>query len=178
MRGNRFLVARIVSHLHARVYPRGCGGTVPCHPRELGYPYADRVYPRGCGGTIHSTCRAARALGLSPRVRGNHYGIQLRSIPAGAGEIRLVTRVYPRGCGGTAFQGVKLVGLSPRVRGNLKDSPVYPRGCGGTRSLADPRNLRRNRSIPAGAGEPDSPLPRNHTSSQGLSPRVRGNRGR
>ena len=70
------------------------------------------------------------------------------SIPAGAGEPVAVesdppvTEVYPRGCGGTwlddAGRALK-EGLSPRVRGNLRDlgTDAYPYG-----------------SIPAGAGEP------------------------
>ena len=111
-----------------------------------------------------------------------------RSIPACAGE-PCVARytasrraVYPRVCGGTAVIGVGAVvvlGLSPRVRGNLTPSDntklagrsipacageprrvaqdqhrnrVYPRVCGGTRPPASVRVHRR-----------------------GLSPRVRGN---
>ena len=71
-----------------------------------------------------------------------------RSIPACAGEplapllLELSKRVYPRVCGGTATQmSAKnwLMGLSPRVRGNLQDSlvPIILLG-----------------SIPACAGEP------------------------
>ena len=57
-----------------------------------------------------------------------HMIENIRSIPAGAGEpsmpptrIASIT-VYPRGCGGTAAVwpfALKVVGLSPRVRGNL-----------------------------------------------------------
>ena len=53
--------------------------------------------------------------------------------------------VYPRVCGGTETLGggdVGIVGLSPRVRGNLLVSPnrrrkywVYPRVCGGTQGI-------------------------------------------
>ena len=94
-------------------------------------------------------------------------------------------RVYPRGCGGTAVGGEsdpQPQGLSPRVRGNrgcvrsmrtcygsipagagepqldsgtAAGSVVYPRGCGGTSSVG----IRR-------------------VAEEGLSPRVRGNRGR
>ena len=132
--------------------------------------------------------------GLSPRVRGNHTradcsGCSAGPIPAGAGEPasgqswRTPGRAYPRGCGGTSPRGSMcrlVMGLSPRVRGNLGEqcysfSPLgpipagageparpcwsagsgraYPRGCGGTGSSFDPRQ-----------------------STQGLSPRVRGNR--
>ena len=131
--------------------------------------------------------------GPAPRVRGNHRRDHQHqrgrgSIPACAGEpgsARAMTAtgaVYPRVCGGT-FDLILLVhsalGLSPRVRGNLRsavdeDTPggsipacageplvsittaiaqgVYPRVCGGTvPRFGSPRNRR------------------------GLSPRVRGN---
>ena len=153
-----------------------------------------RVYPRGCGGTQIERLERAKASGLSPRVRGNprpvretrRYG---RSIPAGAGEPGIsgwtvpTTTVYPRGCGGTpASRGVGRYGrgLSPRVRGNLRD-PVDEDDAAG--------------SIPAGAGEPGGVLPgvkrrgvyprgcggtKGHYTLtnflNGLSPRVRGNR--
>ena len=91
--------------------------------------------------------------GLSPRVRGNRERNNLvplcgGSIPAGAGEpfrraaYQRETRVYPRGCGGTSVtshQILVLVGLSPRVRGNLALDVFWELGGG---------------SIPAGAGEP------------------------
>ena len=152
------------------------------------------VYPRGCGGTTTAHCRWNQLVGLSPRVRGNqlvasqvvdHVG----SIPAGAGEpyhggsLQRRSWVYPRGCGGTLPRRKppkKKLGLSPRVRGNLG----RPR-----------ETLRRNRSIPAGAGEPIPPRPglvgwavyprgcggttpgvTRPLVHQGLSPRVRGNR--
>ena len=132
--------------------------------------------------------------GLSPRVRGNRCfrkcpTLSRRSIPASAGEPGspdhsiIHEAVYPRECGGTSSLGVKktrIVGLSPRVRGNrpvvgwrqetegsipasagepiqssMKRCPtrVYPRECGGTLSMVTKKNLRN-----------------------GLSPRVRGNR--
>ena len=75
-------------------------------------PMLARVYPRGCGGTIFSLNRIPTIPGLSPRVRGNPMNNTATmgkrgSIPAGAGEpISLAVtsrldRVYPRGCGGT-----------------------------------------------------------------------------
>ena len=50
-----------------------------------------RVYPRGCGGTHVSSDVRIVSMGLSPRVRGNRPGANVRrpnqgSIPAGAGE--------------------------------------------------------------------------------------------
>ena len=133
--------------------------------------------------------------GLSPRVRGNlprrTAGRRcVGSIPACAGEPvagrahRARHRVYPRVCGGTGGAAVDSAlsgGLSPRVRGNHVQADtrqplsgsipacagepafsgsgmwrrwVYPRVCGGTGTLNAERLTR-----------------------QGLSPRVRGNRG-
>ncbi len=118
-----------------------------------------RVYPRVCGGTKVDRGDLRSAVGLSPRVRGNHGERRIRarlvgSIPACAGEPVALseweywTEVYPRVCGGTDF-GVgdtwTTIGLSPRVRGNL---PAF---------LAV---AARRGSIPACAGEPsgDAPL--------------------
>ena len=147
-----------------------------------------------CGGTCSADRRARRCRGLSPRVRGNlvlprQDGHKPRSIPACAGEptqrLRYngVLRVYPRVCGGTRYAAGRRAcsrGLSPRVRGN----PVCV--------IALSAMLR---SIPACAGEPyqqpSAPLPAEvyprvcggtparysgAASSEGLSPRVRGNR--
>ena len=148
-----------------------------------------------CGGTAGGQRCFDQTQGLSPRVRGNLvYGMlpfqHARSIPACAGEPGTSASfageavVYPRVCGGTCNGGVlqgATRGLSPRVRGNLA----------GLRK----RN-QKVRSIPACAGEPPvwvAPLrpsgvyprvcggtsarPRPPKSRQGLSPRVRGNRG-
>ena len=114
------------------------------------------VYPRVCGGTSWSSKSPAPNGGLSPRVRGNHFwqmakDNEQRSIPACAGEPHSLlwpagsSKVYPRVCGGTLTQNIGdllIVGLSPRVRGNLPMDIVTP---------AIPR------SIPACAGEPDTP---------------------
>ena len=133
-------------------------------------------------------------MGLSPRVRGNREQRPLRrsapgSIPACAGEPRRSMRgcsrswVYPRVCGGTSVSVMRCSlwrGLSPRVRGNRG-----PTGCA----------RRARRSIPACAGEPrgraqgagrqgvyprvcggTSPERCTRPTSEGLSPRVRGNR--
>ena len=137
------------------VYP--VGGSIPARAGEPPGPYAwarqGTVYPRACGGTRASAWCSSAMPGLSPRVRGNpRVGVvQLGyagSIPARAGEptARALDwadrRVYPRACGGTSqalFPRCSSAGLSPRVRGNL------------TR----PAHLtRRQRSIPARAGEP------------------------
>ena len=151
------------------------------------------VYPRVCGGTSPEARVARVKDGLSPRVRGNRLSCMpitcgRGSIPACAGEpCGLPTAfcgrpVYPRVCGGTPGQPGPVMfrpGLSPRVRGNLRDAgraeirigsipacagepairqpgqsivKVYPRVCGGT--------VRRAfRSVLL----------------KGLSPRVRGN---
>ena len=115
----------------------------------------DTVYPRVCGGTADLLDTRARDGGLSPRVRGNHVesvtaNAGLRSIPACAGEpLAAITdapqeQVYPRVCGGTSLtcsQSGRVVGLSPRVRGNQLVLDLCP---------------TNNRSIPACAGEPGS----------------------
>ena len=131
----------------------------------------DPVYPRVCGGTRRNGCDSVRRNGLSPRVRGNpqvpqgHIGGS-RSIPACAGEPTSSTgrpraaRVYPRVCGGTASadeSSVSAYGLSPRVRGNHD---------------ATPTRTRRERSIPACAGEP--PAPSRRASAGRVYPRVCG----
>ena len=151
------------------------------------------VYPRACGGTAGGRSGTLDYRGLSPRVRGNRSHLRRvtgpgRSIPARAGEpgqsqaYPRRRRVYPRACGGThrhSLPTTRDLGLSPRVRGN--------RRYGGL-------NGRRNRSIPARAGEPRPCLncyvvgqvyPRacggtgrrmvEGRIDQGLSPRVRGN---
>ena len=151
------------------------------------------VYPRVCGGTATTGRPVVESGGLSPRVRGNRIGKPRgapsgRSIPACAGEpfagflVCTPWRVYPRVCGGT-MQGViavvQVVGLSPRVRGNLRRPH--------SRWLCP-------RSIPACAGEPLKIEHHQHLSTVyprvcggtvsnrgfeqlylGLSPRVRGN---
>ena len=98
--------------------------------------------------------------------------------------IAVTTRVYPRVCGGTPVDGAvqeKVMGLSPRVRGNL----------GAPRPAVPPP-----RSIPACAGEPrpalvpasslevyprvcgGTPQTEQYIATMpGLSPRVRGNLG-
>ena len=115
-------------------------------------------------------------LGLSPRVRGNPIGLERArthygSIPACTGE----PPPSPEGA-------LMVTGLSPRVRGNLRH----------VRTRAD-----QGGSIPACTGEPSMrcapiaimevyprvyggtrPIALFEQSLEGLSPRVRGNRGR
>ena len=163
----------------------------PCLVKELQSLW--RVYPRVYGGTppahtSHHTC-----IGLSPRVRGNldvdsSGTVRSRSIPACTGEpgggcsAISIRGVYPRVYGGTtgdpAVRG-SVVGLSPRVRGNLQK--VIGRN-------------RREGSIPACTGEPRATGAKTHRAevyprvyggthisshticdARGLSPRVRGN---
>ena len=155
---------------------------------------AVRVYPRVCGGTSTRAWSCSGVKGLSPRVRGNRtravdVAMKDGSIPACAGEphptmkVRNAQGVYPRVCGGTCYKNggrFFLEGLSPRVRGNPLDGAL-PAG--------------HARSIPACAGEPWPAKPSESLTwvyprvcggtpcsircpgeSQGLSPRVRGNR--
>ena len=165
-------------------------------PQRSGAGFSlQEVYPRACGGTGAPPMPVAHHDGLSPRVRGNLVQLssiqgQWRSIPARAGEPGQddfghdSAQVYPRACGGTAYHVPLLVvplGLSPRVRGNRIPCPLAGRPIG---------------SIPARAGEPHTTSPcwsshwvypracggtyRNTglgAGRQGLSPRVRGNRG-
>ena len=113
----------------------------------------DRVYPRVYGGTPALVCKRQKRPGLSPRVRGNQVEcargfVGERSIPACTGEPSRVgvfyfsLRVYPRVYGGTSCVPIPpspRCGLSPRVRGNHRESPPERRG---------------ERSIPACTGEP------------------------
>ena len=207
-----------------RVYPRACGGTglsIPrVYPRACGGTHPSRVYPRACGGTalkLWSIPAPAgeRPLvgwylraGLSPRLRGNPAGgtgLSPRLNPVypracGGTTCRLHCYwVYPRACGGTAFA----LGLSPRLRGNLRaissgeptdgsipapagepltqneeDGPrVYPRACGGTVWI--PQLRRRSIPAPAGhrlrVGQLAGLSPRSIPAPPtGLSPRLRG----
>ena len=151
------------------------------------------VYPRVCGETQLNEHYAEDVGGLSPRVRGNRgspSGESSRkgSIPACAGKPSArgyawyTYTVYPRVCGETTqltHSSVKILGLSPRVRGNR--SPIRA-------------TTSTTRSIPACAGKPwKAPAPcsehrvyprvcgetggerRIPLTTTSLSPRVRGN---
>ena len=187
LRGNRF---------PARREP-ACNRSIPA---PAGEPITrstlsifSRVYPRACGGTQLEYRVIAWCDGLSPRLRGNHRPDTARlplerSIPAPAGEPDSRrppmehSRVYPRACGGTAFlQGAnqRVIGLSPRLRGNRALGEIVPHD---------------RRSIPAPAGEPVASEDRSSictvypracggteyrrlafAQTTGLSPRLRGN---
>ena len=113
------------------------GGSIPAYAGEPLYgirqPPQSAVYPRVCGGTRPAARLRKSRRGLSPRMRGNQASgpfaeITQRSIPAYAGEPCWLpswprtTLVYPRVCGGTARltpTARAIVGLSPRMRGNL-----------------------------------------------------------
>ena len=116
-----------------------CGSIPACAGEAPGLAGLDcllEVYPRVCGGTLQTDEGAECVMGLSPRVRGNLSVAAWASwlwgsIPACAGEPSRWTlrvgrfRVYPRVCGGTgrvSMEPESLVGLSPRVRGNLPDA--------------------------------------------------------
>ena len=152
VRGNRRIGVRLVD----------CGGSIPAcagEPRQaLSLPRRSRVYPRVCGGTACLVSKMTAVPGLSPRVRGNlpvpaAFVLRYGSIPACAGEpgscswLAPTSAVYPRVCGGTMpanTRGRSIIGLSPRVRGNL---------------LLMRCSLVSIRSIPACAGEPERHLP-------------------
>ena len=184
------------NHHHASALLEVVGSIPACAGEPLlgwSLPHSSQVYPRVCGGTSAMMFSNVRTSGLSPRVRGNPRYIPLpaatvRSIPACAGEpvgshaTLARYEVYPRVCGGTlvAFCSSHCVlGLSPRVRGNLT-TPKMPSTLIG--------------SIPACAGEPATvamPISRckvyprvcggtaltamESGVNAGLSPRVRGN---
>ena len=173
------LSPRVRGNLDAEAYWRMRNGSIPACAGEPPHANASGlrpwVYPRVCGGTVPFLAFGIRRAGLSPRVRGNPdpYRRGQRpagSIPACAGEPRGVGvhvidgRVYPRVCGGTAASaaGERLsTGLSPRVRGNQRESTtsfgttgLSPRVRGNLPTWSGTRPA--SGSIPACAGEPPS----------------------
>ncbi len=151
------------------------------------------VYPRVCGGTPGPPITKPSTRGLSPRVRGNHLGLEVvfacdRSIPACAGEpvagpaAPATCEVYPRVCGGTQGgqrEDVRAPGLSPRVRGNRhrvrppsKASWSIP-ACAGEPTMQVLRSLVC-RVYPRVCGGTTGPI-FSARKVAGLSPRVRGN---
>ncbi len=136
---------------------RSAFGSIPARAGEPRPPACQPcqpwVYPRACGGTSIEARNVRHDEGLSPRVRGNQalaepVTFETGSIPARAGEpVRPgsraeLRRVYPRACGGTASRHhcrTSALGLSPRVRGNLRRLVLRGSQTG---------------SIPARAGEP------------------------
>ena len=140
-----------------------------------------RVYPRVCGGN---------------HLRINNRRCNDGSIPACAGEpsrIPIVcprSGVYPRVCGGTelskSLDGVRQMGLSPRVRGNLNYARQtlaagfhgsIPACAGEPSSLQPDSTLSRYRVYPRVCGGTEVTSKDSGTSprDRGLSPRVRGN---
>ena len=127
-------------------------------PRQSQCRSEGRVYPRVGGGTACQDFAYAMNSGLSPRGRGNHFGVApgvapSRSIPAWAGEPAPAVAetscraVYPRVGGGTVLGSmleVPVSSLSPRGRGN-RPKPKLLHGPSG--------------SIPAWAGEPRRKAP-------------------
>ena len=169
VRGNHrhgdVVTLRLLSGLSPRVrgnpcYAVGSGpmtGSIPACTGEPGsrltWRIPRRVYPRVYGGTLPYHHPHRKVHGLSPRVRGNRYGLAcilstVRSIPACTGEpdkLPIIGRmlvVYPRVYGGTRITnnpGAPEPGLSPRVRGNRASRSGDHRSVG---------------SIPACTGEP------------------------
>ena len=125
--------------------------------RQLESTLLSGAYPRVCGATAAKVARSYAKGGLSPRVRGNRRAgrwLLLLSgpIPACAGQpvlLQIATRspwAYPRVCGATfrtRWIATCVVGLSPRVRGNL---------------LLGPLVALRHGPIPACAGQPRAPV--------------------
>ena len=126
LRGNRLHLARGVDG--GRSIPALTGKP---HVERIPVPLV-RVYPRAYGETKFLTHFWQAAIGLSPRLRGNHEDHERAhrrcgSIPALTGKpqeykaVTLLVRVYPRAYGETrARRGVVYwrMGLSPRLRGN------------------------------------------------------------
>ena len=151
------LSPRVRGNQASRVRVRHRRGSIPACAGEPSSPTppprSATVYPRVCGGTVRIDFFCFFDYGLSPRVRGNllilHTAAQpYGSIPACAGEPSTrvspftLSQVYPRVCGGTMCilsARAPLLGLSPRVRGNLFRSAS---------------SMASTRSIPACAGEP------------------------
>ena len=173
-------------------------GSIPAcagEPQALLYqPHIGAVYPRVCGGTVRCTKHNWNRVGLSPRVRGNRRGAtiscgKLRSIPACAGEpspgaMKWTWRtVYPRVCGGTRaplVSQVSRVGLSPRVRGNRHFELLAHAAAGSIPACAgEPRRRKSSGALwevyprVCGGTDKESYIT---SISEGLSPRVRGNR--
>ena len=131
------LSPRVRGNLIAVWASSACGGSIPActgEPRRFwSRPLVMGVYPRVYGGTRPRVGPEPPAMGLSPRVRGNHSSFEsvrivMGSIPACTGEpkyasyITSLSGVYPRVYGGTYGDLLgqdSPEGLSPRVRGNL-----------------------------------------------------------
>ena len=146
VRGNRF--PSVGATLLVRSIPACAGEPLPYHPVRQ----HQEVYPRVCGGTVVHRHRRRPGGGLSPRVRGNLSNAgaptnPMGSIPACAGE-----PAVPAQTTAVAMVYPRVCGEPGHILSGGRGGGVYPRVCGGT--------------YPA-SGAP--------ASSQGLSPRVRGN---
>ena len=119
------------------------------------------VYPRACGGTVVFARLNICKRGLSPRVRGNRATVS-RSIPARAGEPKKYTTVIPARAGEPIL-----------VRLHHGPYQVYPRACGGTSPL--PTTHPIDTVYPRACGG-TCVIYIDGGPSEGLSPRVRGNR--
>ena len=147
MRGNHLTAG----HGAGRCGPIPAHAGEPCRPGTR--PRRTGAYPRACGGTDVLFPEEDVEPGLSPRMRGNlHQAGTLMAfqgpIPAHAGEPgsswpgSVSAWAYPRACGGTCVGPLRprgLLGLSPRMRGNLRKAIHH---------------LQRLGPIPAHAGEP------------------------
>ena len=149
--------------------------------------------PPGWSGMVAPT---SLPRGLSPRGRGNQRPVRgeldrSRSIPAWAGKPGACRRrttapkVYPRVGGETRYVGRRRWshdGLSPRGRGNRRESAVRAAGGGSIPAWAG----KPVEALPLGRGQRVYPRVGGETSSAdtvrklivGLSPRGRGNRDR
>ena len=147
------------------------------------------------GETVRPDATPPKTAGLSPRVRGNLRDIAfiqlvIGSIPACTGKpahnghSHPLSTVYPRVYGETGAQRALapvVYGLSPRVRGNLRNTPprpLVPRSipaCTGKPSGCATR-ASVIRVYPRVYGETVCPLFLSRC-RMGLSPRVRGNPG-
>ena len=89
------LSPRIRGNPENRLEQFDADGSIPAHtgePRAPRFAAPGRwVYPRAYGGTARAPLRCSRAMGLSPRIRGNHevrawQALRHGSIPAHTGE--------------------------------------------------------------------------------------------
>ena len=186
-RGN---LDRLFGHL-------GSVGCIPARAGEPGPPARPlglhRVYPRASGGTLSAHSACLRAVGVSPRERGNRHLLpraagRVGCIPARAGEPRSRCSrrrrpgVYPRASGGTlvGIAGARIAeGVSPRERGNLlRDDPIgllhgcIPARAGEPKTSSASRRLTR--VYPRASGG-TGPRASERRAWRGVSPRERGN---
>ena len=117
---------------------RGLAGSSECVGEKLSFR---RVDARACGGTVVAQHREGLAVGLSPRLRGNHDAIDLgpvvnRSIPAPAGKGRAKRYISQR-----SFQ----IEQKERAKPNRK-KPTAKRKK--TAKLPNPKSPNKSTSAP------------------------------